>query len=870
MVFVHFEVGVIRKKVIDKARSNSSLLVILALLTAALASAAMSHSGRERFSINDGWQFAGSDVPDGEKIGLDTSGWQRVDLPHTWNIADTLDDEPGYRRGVSWYRKALDLDRSLTGKRIFLKFEGVNQTADVFVNGRSAGSHIGGYTAFVFDITGLVNFGGPNVIAVKVDNSLVSDIPPLDADFNMHGGIYRDVWLVAVNDAHLKMKDMASSGIVIRTPQVSETSAVVSIAGTVVNTTGSARRFEVSSSIVDAAGRVIAAARSNISVPANGESTFRHQDVRVDSPKLWSPDTPYLYSVRTSVRENGRDVDEVIEPLGFRWFRFDPAEGFFLNGKPLKLRGTNRHQDRKGMGNAVPDELHVRDLEIIKETGFNFVRLAHYPQDPSVLAAADRLGLMLWEEIPIVNLVHISETFNRNSETMLREMIRQHRNHPSVVLWGYMNEIFLRAPKNDAQIKATVELARRLEKIAREEDPGRLTAIAFDRGGRDDVYHTSGLSKITHVVGWNLYHGWYYDTFDDLGKFLDDQHRRFPDRPLFVSEYGANADSRVHSLDPKRFDSTVEWQQRYHESYLRQINERKFVSGGAVWNNFDFSAEPRGETIPHINQKGLFTYDRKPKDISFFYKATFASAPVLHIAARDWPVRSGPREHQVSVYTNLDEVELFLNGVSLGKKPAGPSRKTAWDIRFRQGVNSLAARGARDGQIVADLAQITWLDPAGMADIAVNAGSNAEYIHETGALWQADQAYRPGSWGYTGSGSKEVSNLRNILGTDQDAVAQTAREGAVGYRFDRADGEYEIELWFAEVKAAKPGDRVFDVAINGTKRISGLDLAKAAGPFALLSRKFRLSVRDKSGISIELRPIAGQPIISGLRIRRIN
>lgn len=825
---------------------------------------------RFRFTINDGWRFAGSDVEDAWKTGVDTNSWQKVDLPHTWNIADTLDDQPGYRRGISWYRKELNISPELKERRIFLYFEGVNQTAEVFVNGKPVGSHIGGYSAFVCDITDFAKFGEANNIAVRVDNSLNRDIPPLDADFNMHGGIYRDVWLIAANDAHFKVTDMASSGVVIRTPQVSESAATVSISGSVVNSSSSARRFEVLSSVIDASGKVVVTARSNLTMPANSEQRFKHADVRVNDPKLWSPDIPYLYSVRTVVRENGKDIDEVIEPLGFRWFKFDPAEGFFLNGKTLKLRGTNRHQDHKGFGNAVPDELHVRDLEIIKENGFNFVRLAHYPQDPSVLAAADRVGLMLWEEIPVVNEVNISEAFNQNSETMLREMIRQHRNHPSVILWGYMNEVFLRAPKNDEQTKATVDLAQRLEKVAREEDPGRLTAIAFDHGARER-YHTSGLSAITHVVGWNLYHGWYYETFEDLGRFMDEEHARFPARPLFISEYGANGDRRVHSLKPKRFDSTIEWQQMLHESYLRQINDRKFIAGSAVWNNFDFSSEFRGETIPHINQKGLFTYDRKPKDISYFYKASFVASPVLHIAVRDWQKRSGQSAQTVGVYTNLSDAEIFLNGLSLGKKASGTARKISWDIKFRKGANALVARGFRNGLSITDSVQVEWIDPADMNSIAVNAGSNAEYVHETGELWQADRAYSPGGWGYVGGGSKVSENLRNIFGTEQDAVAQTAREGTFyGYRFDVPNGEYALELWFTELRNAKPNERVFDVSINGRKSIDILDIAKEAGPFTLLSRKFRLTATDGTGITVDLQPVIGQPIISGLRLRKLS
>jgi beta-galactosidase len=319
-----------------------------------------------------------------------------------------------------------------------------------------------------------------------------------------------------------------------------------------------------------------------------------------------------------------------------------------------------------------------------------------------------------------------------------------------------------------------------------------------------------------------------------------------------------------------RFDSTTEWQRMYHESYLRQMNERKFISGGAVWNNFDFSSEFRGETIPHINQKGLFTYDRKPKDVSYFYKASFSGAPVVHIATRDWPVRSGQSRQPIDVYTNLDEVELFLNGVSLGKKSGNPSRKITWPAVLRPGTNLLTARAARGGSSITDSTEVRWIDPAGMSDLSVNVGSNAEYIHETGSFWHADQPYKTGGWGYLGEASRSAENLRNILGTEEDAVAQTAREGMFGYRFGVADGEYEVDLWFVELKNAKPGDRVFDISINGAKSISGLDLAKEVGPFTLLSRKFRVSARDKGGIRIDLQPVTGQPIISGLRVRRIN
>lgn len=850
-------------------RSTRSKLLLRLLLPALLVTVSYAEgSPRLRFTINENWRFTRSDPANAEASDFDDAKWERINLPHTWNIADTLDDEPGYRRAPSWYRRALNVGSNLAAKRVFLYFEGANQKSELFVNGTRIGGHVGGYSAFVFDITEHVRSGEKNILAVRVDNTRDVDVPPIDGDFNMHGGIYRDVWLIAASDVHVKIDDLASSGVTIRTPKVSEREASVDVSGTLVNTSANARQLTVRSSVHDREGKEISKADKDLRVEAHSQATFDHRTIELKQPNLWSPDSPYLYTVRTAIIENGKKLDETSDPLGLRWFRFDANEGFFLNGKPLKLIGTNRHQDRKGMGNAVPDELHVRDMEIIKDTGFNFVRLAHYPQDPSVLEAADRLGLLLWEEIPIVNQIHVSPAFKENAARMLREMIRQHRNHPSVLIWGFMNEVFLPVPKTAEHVQATVELARMLEKVCKEEDPDRPTAIAFDHGARE-LYNSFGLGDVTQIVGWNLYHGWYYETFDDFGKFMDEQHRSFPRRIFMVSEYGANADQRVHSLKPKRFDSTVEWQRMYHESYLPQITARKYISGSAVWNNFDFSSEFRGETIPHINQKGLFTYDRRPKDISYFYKASLAPTPVLHVAVRAWSVRSGKSEQPVDIYTNLDEAELFLNGKSLGRKRSGSSRKITWDVKFRTAQNSLFVRGGLENSIT-DAAEIRWIDPAGMSDVSVNAGSNAEYVHDTGSLWQADRAYSPGGWGFVGSDSKETANLRNILGTDEDAVAQTAREGSFAYRFDVAAGEYEIELWFAELKDVKPGERVFDVSINDVKVVKALDLAKEARPFTLLVRKFRIPVRDRNEIMVKLEQIAGQPIISGLRIRKID
>ncbi|PYS98511.1 MAG: glycoside hydrolase family 2 [Acidobacteria bacterium] len=838
------------------------LLTAVLALTVLCAAAA---SARTKTSLNTGWKFHKGDPATASENNFSDTSWTTVNIPHTWNVNDPFDDEPGYYRGPGWYRRELIVDRTLVGKHLFLYFEGASQVADVYVNGQKAGSHIGGYSAFSFDITSLTK-PGRNLIAVRVDNSFNEDIPPLTADFNFYGGIYRDVWLIATDKTHLSITDRASSGVTISTPYIQRGEGIVAIDG-IVNADPSTPDITVLTSIFDASKRWVDTSTSRI-----GDDGRFVLNMGVRKPRLWSPDSPYLYSVKISVRSGSKIIDEIEQPLGFRWYNFDGEKGFSLNGKPLKLHGVNRHQDHAGLGNTVPDRLHVRDMEIIKDAGFNFVRLAHYPQDPSVLEACDRLGLLVWEETPIVNYITKSDAFADNSANMVRDMIRQHRNHPSVILWGYMNEIYLRVPKGrDDLYPATVELARRLNSIAKEEDPSRLTTIAFHG---NDIYNKTGLGDIPDVIGWNLYQGWYSATVEDFGKFLDDQHKRFPKRPLIVSEYGANGDRRLHSTQPRRFDSTTEYQRYYHESYMAQMEARPYLSGSALWNEFDFGAELRGETIPHLNQKGMYTFDRKPKDIHFFYKAKLSKQGVLHIAVGDQLKRVGvpSAKETVDVYSNMSSVELFQNGKSLGKKTVDGGRKASWDVTWRSGANVLAARASNRRTPITDTALVTFAPvTAASNEIAINVGSNASFIDSDGRVWIADQPYSKGSWGYIGEKATRIYSQppdRNILRTDSDPLFQTMVEGLTEYRFDVPDGEYEIELLFAETKNERAGMRVFDVLIGERIYLGSFDPVAMVGR----DRPFRKMIRaeSKGGLSIKFGSKIGEPILNGILVRRIS
>lgn len=850
-----------------------ALLFLGVLLAGSAIAQASRRAGDVRIVrlLNSTWKFLPEDKPNSESADVLDDQWQTVNVPHTWNAKDVDDDTPGYRRGVSWYRRDIELGADLANKRLYLYFEGVNQVADVYVNTHRVGKHIGGYSAFVYDITPHITLTKPNFFAVRVDNSWNKDIPPLSGDFNMYGGIYRDVFLIAVDETHFKIDDHASPGVQITTPDLTESSGKVRVRGTVVNKSLKPQKITVSSTVRNAQNRTITLASTTLDLASGAETSFDHTTPEIASPRLWSPDDPYLYSVENVISQNGKFIDLKSQPLGFRWFRFDAKTGFHLNGKPLKLRGTNRHQDFKGIGNALSNQHHVRDLELIKSSGYNFLRLAHYPQDPAVLEAADRLGLLLWEETPLVNYITNSRDFAFNSGVMVREMVRQHRNHPSVLLWGYMNEIFLPpSPLSEDTKLATVKLARELDAIIREEDPTRYTAIAFHG---NEVYNEYDLGSVAQVVGWNLYNGWYGGVFDDFGKFMDDQHRRHPERVHIISEYGANGDQRLHSSAPRRFDSTTEWQRMFHESHWKQIDERPYIAGSAIWNEFDFGSEFRGETIPHLNQKGMWTFDRKPKDVHFFYKASFSDKPVAHIAVNDRPMFAGaPKtEFPIDVYSNFAEAELKLNGVSLGKKNV-TDHKASWTTVFRNGRNTLSViartgnRSATDTAVI-EFKEITVKSP----EIAINVGSNAYFTDASNRVWLPDQAYKTGSWGFVGEKSKFIYSTppdRNILGTLDDPLYQTMQEGLAAYKLDVPAGSYEVELLFAETKHSEAGKRIFDVLVNGALFIKGLDLAADVGRHKMHKKSYRF--RTAGGLDIEFSPAIGEAVLSGLRVRRVG
>ena len=853
---------------------------------------------RQKTGFNAGWSFS-----------KDEKQWAPVVVPHTWNIADVMDDEPGYYRGYGWYRKTFIAGAELKNSKISLSFDGVNQEAEIFVNGIRAGSHAGGYTGFNISITDLLKFGGQfkNEILVRVTNRFNADIAPLTADFTFYGGIYRNINLLVTAPVHFYGEDYGAGGVYISTPRVSAARAEIRLKGVLENSSAGKRKLGLKTVIYDPEGQVVSSLISSVNLKAAEKKTILQNLPELLKPKLWSPSNPELYRVVTQILDSRTNVvlDEVVNPLGIRWFRFDADKGFFLNGKALKLIGASRHQDYEGLGNAVPEALQIRDVELLKEMGGNFLRVAHYPQDPVILQTCDRLGILASVEIPVVNSITETAEFTKNCENMQIEMIRQNFNHPSVIIWAYMNEILLKPQFNDDKARQKIyfdhvrALAQSLDNLTRAEDPSRYTMLACH--GDFNRYNQVGLTKIPMVLGWNLYQGWYGGDLNGFADFLDKHHRELPGMPLLVTEYGADADPRIRSFSPVRFDKSVEYALKFHQVYLNAILERPFVSGAMAWNLADFNSETRDETMPHINNKGLLTFDRKPKDTYYLYQAYLSDKPFIKIAA-DWKERSGVADsgrvfsgQMIQVATNLDNAELFLNGKSLGVKTA-KDHLCEWQVPFTNGANQLLAVNPSN-PVLADRIDIRFslipyvFDPVqAFRPLRILLGASRYFIDDENSLWIPDQPYRKGAWGFIGGQPYKVSNGRTAYGTDKnirntanDPIYQTQQVDLKQYKLDVPDGVYEVTLYFAELIGGEKKEalaynldnrqvkeqeeqRVFNLKINEAMYPETINLAADNGYATAVQKKIQVIVTNGKGIVIDLIPLKGKPVLNALKI----
>ena len=636
---------------------------------------------RQDILLNNDWNFRFShQVQKGTEV--------RVDLPHTWNAQDALSGKMDYKRGIGNYEKNLFIRSEWKGKRLFIRFEGVNNIADVFINRRHIGEHRGGYGAFIFEITGKVEYGKENSILVRVNNGEQLDVMPLVGDFNFYGGIYRDVHLLIIDETCISPLNYASPGVRLIQDSVSHKYAKVRAVVDLSNGGSGNREVELNVRLLDGQ-RVVKEGTKKVNLSGNAamqqEFTFE-----IDQPHLWNGrQDPFLYQAEVILSRNGQMVDRVIQPLGLRFYRIDPDKGFFLNGKHLPLQGVCRHQDRSEVGNALRPQHHEEDAALMLEMGVNAVRLAHYPQATYFYDLMDKNGIIVWAEIPFVGPGGYNDkgfvdlpAFRANGKEQLKELIRQHYNHPSICVWGVFNELTELGDN-------PVEYIKELNVLAHQEDPTRPTTSASNQMG--------DLNFITDAIAWNRYDGWYGGTPADLGKWLDRMHKDHPEICIAISEYGAGAsiyhqqDSLVKTV-PTSWWHPENWQTYYHIENWKTISSRPYVWGSFVWNMFDFGAAHRTEgDRPGINDKGLVTFDRKVrKDAFYFYKANWnREEPMLYLTGKRNTVRT-QRLQIITAFTNLSGAELFVNGKSYGKAIPDSYAILEWkNVELEPGENEI-------------------------------------------------------------------------------------------------------------------------------------------------------------------------------------
>jgi len=682
--------------------ASLALTLGLALRPAVAADA----GSRERLLMDSGWSFhLGNSWGSGQSlqkagegtgpasVSQSVASWRRVDLPHDWAIElpfdPMADGSHGFRavgeafpqNSTSWYRRSFDLSAADAGKRIWIEFDGVYRDTTVFVNGWFVAHNESGYSGFRCDITDVANCGGKNVVAVRVDASQP------EGWFYEGAGIYRHVWLVKT--APLAV---APDGVFVYSrfkDNVPAATDEVHMEARLLNSLNAASDATVTWEILAPGGAAVATATRSGRVEARARLDVEQQ-AEVRAPQLWSPDAPVLYTLVTTVASGGRTVDRVETPFGIRTVGFDPDRGFLLNGKPYRLNGTSNHQDHAGVGSALPDGLQYFRIARLKEMGCNAYRTAHNPPTPELLEACDRLGMLVMDENRLIgsDAQHLDR---------LERQIRRDRNHPSVAIWSMGNEEFAteKTPAGGRVVATMQALTKRL-------DPSRPVTFNADLG---DVY--SGIDEVIEVRGWS-YH---------VGPAMDAYHREHPRQPNVGSEQGSTVGTRgIYANDPVRGyvsaydDNAPEWAQTA-ETWVSYFATRPWLSGGFVWTGFDYRGEPTPYGWPCINSHfGIMDTCGFPKDNYWYYQSWWTDRPVLHLMPHwNWPGREG-QAIDVRALSNCDEVELFLNGASLGRQVMKPQSVLRWKVPYAPGV--VSARGFKGGRLAAEAKLETTGAPA--------------------------------------------------------------------------------------------------------------------------------------------------------------
>ncbi len=865
--------------------------------------------------LSSGWRFKLDQAATGvEQPGFSDADWPTVSVPHSWNrVGYYMTAQPDHinradnvnaTQGVGWYRLHFTPAAGLKNRDAWLQFDAASRIAQVWLNGVLLGEHKGGFSRFRLNATAALRPGADNLLVVKVDNTVpapggaTADTLPLAGDFFVHGGLYRPVSLITTKAAHFDMMDHGGAGVYPTTEAIDDKGAHVRLTARLVNDGRHPLSGSVVTRLIDAKGATVAAASTPISLKP-GESASADQAFTVAAPRLWQGvEDPYLYRLVSELRSrSGRVLDQVDQAYGLRTIRIDPDKGLFLNGKHLALHGVSRHQDKEGKGWALSAADEEEDYALIREMGANTIRLAHYQQSQHMNELADRYGLILWDEIPLVSKwtlgagrMTATDGLTANARQQLTELIKQNMAHASVAVWSIANEVDFGSPvgvdfsRADGEAPDPRPLLRELNGLAKSVDPSRPTTLATCCEDRSELPGAKPpvVAGITDVFGANRYYGWYYGPAAAEAPYLDKNHAQHPGFAISVSEYGAGGAISQQTDNPAggHADFRGRTQPEGYESYVHEqiwsdFSKRPYLWATWVWNMFDFATTIRREgDAMDINTKGLVTYDRKvKKDAFFFYKANWSAEPVVYLTGRRYVDRAYPVT-DVSVYSNAPSTSLSLNGHALGVRDNCDNHVCVWrDVKLSEGDNRLQASGQFGDKTVQDA--ISWrLSPDAASHIRIDSGAMMGLQSSKGRFGsdaffvggEASGLIKPKGFSLTPADPKGPAKL--LPGVEDPELLASFREGDFSYDIPVENGVYNVRLSFVAPAEDVVGARIFDVTANGAPTLTALDITAAAGgALKPLERQFSVTVSD-GRLKLGFHPSAGKALVSAIEINR--
>ena len=818
---------------------------------------------RVEMLLRDGWRFKLGPDSATELQAEPDATWTTVSVPHTWNRVGYYKDAPESHintaqnvvttQGVGWYKLVFTPPGNVADLESFLQFDAASRIATVWLNGIELGTHRGGFSRFRLNCSAALKPGRENKLTVKVDNtkpavgSSTADVLPLTGDFFVYGGLYRPVSLIFTKKIHLDLMDHGSSGLYAKTTSITSGNAKIEVRARVRNDSEQGGTLVLRTLLFDSGGNVAGKEEQSVTAAPSSEIE-RTINVTVPHPHLWQGvEDPYLYRMVVELANKSSEIVDLVSlPFGIRQVRFDPNRGLFLNGKHVPVHGVGYHQDREGKGWASELADVAADEATMREMGVTGIRLTHYQHGQPIHDLADRDGLVVWDEIPLVSQwtlggsLQPTPELRENARQQLQELIAQDFNHPSVVTWSIGNEIDfgntipLYVGNKNGAVPDPLPFLKELNQLAHELDPSRPTTLATCCEGRLFAPDMAVpiTAAVTDLSGANRYFGWYYDKPSDLGPHLDGLHQTRPAQPMAVTEYGAGGAISLHSdnalggPESRNRPQAEEYESYIHEQNWSALRSKPYLWGTFLWNSFDFGSTTRSEgNAQDINTKGVVTFDHKyRKDPYFFYKANWTATPTVHINSRLYTERAY-RVADVRVYSNAAKTSLKVNGKLVGALADCPDRICVWNgVVLSTGLNDIVASGSFPKGNIED--RVQWhLSESSARDTNIDCGA---------LVAGASQGKRFGSDTFFEGGTAETVSKPGargrapvtpaIAGTSSPEIAATYRSGSFTYRIPVTDGTHTVVLTFVE-PALHAGDRVFSVLANGHEVVNNLDVA---------------------------------------------